>query len=410
MCDTITAFRTPSHSFFAKNSDRDPAEFQFVYISNNPKEEFYKEPFQTEKIGYINNSFQVLKKIFNQYDHPYSAILSKPDWIWGAEMGVNEYGLAIGNEAVFSRERTPKDGLLGMDILRLALHNCHDANEAVDFITDLIERFSQGGNGSFSGKLFYHNSFMIKDFNVAYVVETSSRKWVKKKVNTVGTISNTYTIRDEYQKSNCNDSPKDNFKDKYENSLMTYFSKGNKRQQLSYTYLQQNDLNLKNIIKLMRLHKNDSPKMKRGMTSICMHPGFLIKSETTSSMIIEYYQDRFIVWFTGSPNPCISLYKPLVFIGSQDKNFFKDLSLAYKYSSKWRQYSKKIISNYNLFKEEIKHNRDKAESDIINKMQGVLDGEVNNAISLWEDSLQLAEDYLYDGIRKLMNITNIFCL
>jgi len=392
MCDTITAFRTPYHSFFAKNSDRDPAEFQFVYISCNPTEEFYKEPFQTEKAEYINNSFQTLKKIIDHYDHPYSAILSKPDWIWGAEMGVNEHGLSIGNEAVFSKEKVPKDGLLGMDILRLALHNCKNASEAVGFITDLVESFSQGGNGSFSGKLFYHNSFMIKDFNEAYIVETSSRKWVNKKVNTFATISNTYTIGSEFD--NCNDLYKDNFKENYENSLMTYFAKGCKRQHLSYTYLEQNDLNLKNIIKLMRLHKSDSSKVKRGMTSICMHPGFLIKSETTSSMIIEYYQDRFIVWFTGSPNPCVSLYKPLVFTDSQGKNFFEDLSLAYKYSMKWRQYSKQLITNYNYFQEKIEHNRDQVESDIIDKMEGLLNGEVNNPISQWEESLQLAEDYL----------------
>ncbi len=49
-------------------------------------------------------------------------VLSKPAWMWGAEMGVNAAGVAVGNEAVWDRlsdeefDLTPR--LLGMDLLR----------------------------------------------------------------------------------------------------------------------------------------------------------------------------------------------------------------------------------------------------------------------------------------------------
>ncbi len=35
MCDTIVAF-DKDKSYFAKNSDRDPDEIHYIYVSNNP--------------------------------------------------------------------------------------------------------------------------------------------------------------------------------------------------------------------------------------------------------------------------------------------------------------------------------------------------------------------------------------
>ena len=52
----------------------------------------------------------------------HAVILSKPSWMWGAEMGANERGVVIGNEAVWSRCSDPDydavPRLLGMDLLR----------------------------------------------------------------------------------------------------------------------------------------------------------------------------------------------------------------------------------------------------------------------------------------------------
>lgn len=53
-----------------------------------------------------------------------AVVLSKPQWMWGCEMGANECGVVGGNEAissVLSSELGTAKRLLGMDLLRLAL-------------------------------------------------------------------------------------------------------------------------------------------------------------------------------------------------------------------------------------------------------------------------------------------------
>lgn len=64
-----------------------------------------------------------------QVKRTYEVLLAKPFWIWGCEMGVNEKGIVIGDEAIFTKIPYEKEnGLIGMDLLRLALERSEDLN------------------------------------------------------------------------------------------------------------------------------------------------------------------------------------------------------------------------------------------------------------------------------------------
>ena len=121
MCDTLCA-PGPSGMVFAKNSDRPPGEVQVAW------------PFGRRASAGCTLRTQYLS-IGDTGAH--AALLSCPTWLWGAEHGVNEYGVAIGNERVATTHdaQAAAPALMGMDLVRLGLERARSAVEAVDVMT-----------------------------------------------------------------------------------------------------------------------------------------------------------------------------------------------------------------------------------------------------------------------------------
>jgi dipeptidase len=131
-----------------------------------------------------------------QVERTHAVLLSQPWWMWGAEMGANEHGVVIGNEAVFTNQPLGEPALLGMDLLRLALERAATAHDAVGVIVDLLERHGQGGPCSHERPGFsYHNSFLVADPSGAIVLETAGANWAVEHVTGRGrSISNGLSI------------------------------------------------------------------------------------------------------------------------------------------------------------------------------------------------------------------------
>ena len=295
MCDTLGRL-FPGGAVFAKNSDRSPNEVQVT--------EFY--PACSGLTGNVDCTYISIP----QASQTHAVLLSRPAWMWGAEIGVNEHGLCIGNEAVFTKGSYGETGLTGMDLLRLALERCRTAREAVDTIIDLLQQYGQGGNCGYDHNFYYDNAFLIMDRSVLYVLETCGKEWVWKQYDAVS-ISNRLSIGadgDAYSGATCD------FRKVHTEPVYTTFSGSAHRKMQTSRFL--NDVaHLSASMAALRCHDHgvSNPFTKGTVSSACMHYGGMVGDHTTASMVVSLEQDRTVVWTTGSSCPCVSLFKPWLF-------------------------------------------------------------------------------------------------
>jgi len=185
VCDTFVALPDATlggELIFGKNSDRPSGEIQDVVV------------FPAQQHA-ASDTVQCTYLQIPQSRQTMAVVLSKPRWMWGAEMGANEHGVVIGNEAVWTTEPYAETGLLGMDLVRLGLERGATAFAALQVIVDLLEEHGQGGNCAEHFAFSYHNSYLIADHIEAWVLDTAGRYWVAEKI-TSGTrsISNSLSI------------------------------------------------------------------------------------------------------------------------------------------------------------------------------------------------------------------------
>lgn len=345
MCDTLVAKDSATGNwYFAKNSDRDIGEPQVIQYCD-PREGLAKATHLEQRGYYNNNQYQTLLKASQELTLAYSALISRPAWIWGAEMGINNRGVAIGNEAVFAKRGSYKEGLLGMDILRLTLHVAATAREGLETIVSLLERWGQGGNGSYSGRLHYHNSFLIADGKEAYLLESVNKRWVARQVEEIASISNAYTVENDYT---LGDSltlkERPNFKRTYTSRLHLPFTQGNHRQNSTYTLALERGASWESMVSILRHNEGGIDNFDHSMRSVCMDAKGLVKSRTTASMVVKWSPDNIEVALTTSPIP---LYAPFIPFTLSDEAFntspFREIEYSYTFAKERMDQTERLL-------------------------------------------------------------------
>jgi dipeptidase len=400
MCDTLVALPdfTRSHSLvFGKNSDREPLEAQA--ICHFPKQ------IQKEK------SLQCTYIKIPQVEMTYEVILSKPFQMWGAEMGANEHGVVIGNEAVFTNVKFDKQkvGLTGMDLLRLGLERGKTAKEALQVIIALLQEYGQNACGGYKNKNFYyHNSFLIADLKEAFILETAGKSWAYRSVNSFGSISNGLTIEENYLEANFENEPRTiqalfpgthkNFRRNFSDLIYTKAGRSKQRQTCTLSFLEKKKVPaVEDFFMALRQHDQEDFHPKKASTGcICMHAtGFTNPSDTTGSMVAEIHKDgNSTIWLTGTSHTCMSLYIPFYF-GQPVTSDLLNPSSKQDQSLWWqaKNFQKSVLKNYRLSQPKMRETWDKIQKSWIDKDLELV-RKKTSSIELNQFSRACIEEYL----------------
>jgi dipeptidase len=277
---------------FAKNSDRDPNEAQVLRWHAAADH----EPGTEVACTWIS---------VPQVPHTHGVLLSQPWWMWGAEIGANEHGVVIGNEAVFTREllgRARPDALLGMDLVRLGLERARTAEDAVATIVSLLEAHGQGGSCSHEHPRFrYDNSFLVADPGGAIVLETAGRHWSTEEVRGPGrAISNGLTIP-AFAKAHA---------DPVRSRVTACAVRRARTEPAAAAARTPADL-----FAILRDHgPGGSPRWSRlhgGLTAPCVHAGGTVASSQSTASWVADLRGDVQHWATATSGPCTSLFKPV---------------------------------------------------------------------------------------------------
>jgi len=197
MCDTLCA-PGPGGMVFAKNSDRPPGEVQVAW------------PF-----GRRNSAGCTLRTQYLTIGDAgaHAVFLSCPTWLWGAEHGVNEHGVAIGNERVSTTHdaAAAAPALIGMDLVRLGLERARSAEEAVEVMAGLLEACGQGGIADAAHGEAYDSSFLVADPAHAFVLDTAGTDYAAAPFPAGTAISNRITLGTGWTRASAGLAPGEDF-------------------------------------------------------------------------------------------------------------------------------------------------------------------------------------------------------
>ncbi|GMV62891.1 MAG: hypothetical protein AMXMBFR74_20590 [Parvibaculum sp.] len=431
MCDTLVARGGATASgamLFAKNSDREANEAQYPFFA----------PAAAHEAG---ASLRCTYISIPQAARTHAVLLSRPFWMWGAEMGTNEHGVTIGNEAVHAKiapGATPS--LIGMDLLRLGLERGASAEEALDVITRLLGEFGQGGNCAHKGRFEYHNSFIVADAHEAFVLETVGREWAVERVTHKRSISNAYTIGCGFERLSpgaealaldhglMKPGGTFDFADSFANRKRSALASGHRRWCRTTELLTGHGraLTARDMMRFLRDHGAQAARQTDwrpdgilgGAVSAHASYGPVRRfGQTTASWVAETGEGRAVHWLTATSAPDTGIFKP-VFFGPGWANGKEPAGLpdfgpapsdVFDARTRWwghERLHRAVLRNYPERLGAYRQERDRLEASFIGQVEALLKrgGSAAEAGALSRDiwrEADAAEARWYERVRKI---------
>jgi len=313
MCDTFAALPTVTanrSAIFAKSAD----------CEINEANALVRIPRQKHVPGEV---VRVTHRAVPQAKETYEVILVKAFWTYGCEIGINEYGLAMGEEAVYTTQEKidQKDGIIGPDLMRIGLERARTCQEAIAIMTALLEEYGQGGNCEMSGNSHFDSSFLMADTQEAYVLETAGRDWAVRRIGEIGSISNMLSIRSDWDRFSQEKASgeKIDWATTYARPEVPPTLGSPDRQSITYRCLAEarGRIDVKTAFDIMR-HHNDGyhPAHAPAHQNICVHAGPQENRwwQADGVMVTDVGDHGMMAWVTGTSGTCVSIFKP-VFLG-----------------------------------------------------------------------------------------------
>ncbi len=305
MCDALCV-HGKGGLLFAKNSDRPPTEPQVVrtFPGRAPG-----SVLDTQYLGIPDAG-------------AYALVGSQPTWLWGLEHGVNEHGVVIGNEKVWttSRPRSRPPALIGMDLVRLGLERARSADEAIGVMTELLEQHGQGGSGERDHDEPYDSSFLVADRKTAWLLETAGRIWAARETGEGAALSNRLSLSTDWTRGSSDLTPGSDFQSHRNPRVPT--SIADHRLEATRSCVARGPDAPEQLLATLRDHGESpladgrpapiphAPGDDNTGVTVCMHVREV--QATTASMVVAVPNDpgASIRTWSALGSPCVSVYVP----------------------------------------------------------------------------------------------------
>jgi len=394
MCDSFVALGNSTASgsvLLAKSADTEVNEAEHVcrYPAGNHNE------------GAL---VRITHRTISQVKRTHEIILGRSFWAWGAELGCNEHGVAVGNEAAFSNQKAEADGTCCLDLCRLAVERGATAREAVEAVGAVIEAFGQGGNCQMMGNFHFDTGLLIADRKEAYVVNCAGKHWAARKVEDVMAISNRYQIGADWDLSSLanGSGSKEDFRARFadegrEAEVASWQRECRARELLD---ARKPGITVKDMADILRDVGEDPDSYNipddELPARICMHAGPFESRfwHATGAMITDSAEEGVIVWMTATSATDLSVFKPLYFdaampdMGPPPGGTYTEGSLWWKHERLHRR----AVADYKTLRPEIRGSFDALEAEFFAEAPGLRSESIRNKSNFVTDCWRRAEE------------------